>query len=212
MSDKRKTDDTQPVVPVSESSSMLRLMRFMLLAVFVVAAIVVGAGFEPLSNLVAESFALLTNSRLPETSSRLAYSLTAPRDMTFAFNDESQTVELQWSGSDWRPDTPPDPSVVYVVSVFAADNARITSFDSKDESRTIGSISSYLGQRLKFIVKAEGSLRIGEHHYYFESEEAEFTWILPAATPTVTPTSTPTNTPTDTQLALPLLRLQPRRP
>ncbi len=176
----------------------LILWRIIIMLAIISVGVVIGAEFKPLSDIVVDSIASVTNLRLPEDHSRLEFSLTTPHDLKFSFNDESQTVELQWSGSDWRPVVPPDPSVIYEVSVFAADNSRITSFSTKEESRTLESIAAYHGQHLKFVVKAEGSLRIGEHHYYYESEEAKFNWIVPAATATATPTATSTNTPTNT--------------
>ena len=196
MSEKRKTDDTQPNIPVNQTSSIGRLIRYLLLALIVVVAVVIAAGFEPLTNLASETIALLTNSKLPETSSRLQYSLTTPRDLSYFFNDATQSLDLEWSGSEWRPNKPADSEYGYELSVFTSDGTRITSFLVEEATLSIGDIVGYLGQTLRFTVQAVGTIRIGEHEYQFSSDSGEFSWILPAATPT--PTNTPTNTPTAT--------------
>ena len=52
------------------------LLRALLVVVLIVAGLVIGAEFELFTNIVRENIALLTNSRLPETSIRLEYLLT----------------------------------------------------------------------------------------------------------------------------------------
>ena len=122
---------------------------------------------------------------------------------------------MQWSGSNWKPSTPPDSEFSYEVSVFDSDNSRISSFTSEKPTLSLLNVAGYLGQNLKFAVQAVGMMSIGEHDYDFQSEIGEFSWIVPAATPTptntptkyayfyayeyaneYTPTDTPTNTPT----------------
>ncbi len=197
------------------------MFRWLLLAILIVAAAVVGANFEPLADFITEQVALLTNSRLPDSSSRLAFSLTAPRDLTVTFDEETKGVDLQWSESSWRPSRPQNSHISYEVAVFAPDNTPISSFSSKQAKLAIENVAGYLGKNLKFTVRALGAILIGEHEYDFQSEAGEFRWIAPAATPTPTftptathtptitptntltptPTHTPTNTPTPTRLA-----------
>lgn len=205
MSDKPKHSDTQPIAPVKQTSSLVRLIRNLLLILVVVIAIVFAAGFEPITELAGETIALLTNSRLPESSTRLQFSLTTPRNLTYAFEDTSKGLELEWSGSEWRPSRPPGSEYRYEVSVFTLDGARITSFLSEKPALSVNDIGGYLGQTLRFTVQAIGTIRIGEHEYEFKSEAAEFSWIVPAATatPTTTATNTPTSTPTNTPTSTP---------
>ena len=197
------------------------MFRWLLLAILIIAAAVVGANFEPLADFITEQVALLTNSRLPDSSSRLAFSLTAPRDLTVTFDEETKGVDLQWSESSWRPSRPQNSHISYEVAVFAPDNTPISSFSSKQAKLAIENVAGYLGKNLKFTVRALGAILIGEHEYDFQSEAGEFRWIAPAATPTPTftptathtptitptntltptPTHTPTNTPTPTRLA-----------
>ena len=204
MSEKPKHSDTQPIKPVNQTSSIVRMIRFLILVLIVVVAVVIAAGFEPLTNLVSENIALLTNSRLPESSSRLAFSLTTPRDLTYAFDDDGKTLDLVWSGSKWRPSRPPDSDYAYEVSMFAPDGTRITSYLSEKPALSIDNIAGYLGKTLRFTIQAVGTLRVGEHDYEYKSEAAEFSWIVPSATATptntltTTPTTTPTSTPTST--------------
>lgn len=188
-----------PESSIAESSSGIsRLFRFAILLIIVAAAMFVGAGFEPLSEAVSEFIAIQTNSRLPETSSRLAYSLTTPLDMKFSFDEKTKSVELSWGASNWEPSIPPASDFIYEVSVFAPDKTRIRSFPSKSTKTSSRSLDGYLGQNLRFTVQALGTMRVGDHKYDFKSKVAEFRWIVPAATPTNTPTITPTNTPTNT--------------
>ena len=203
MSEKRITDDAQPNSPLDQTSSIVRLIRYFLFALIVLVAIVLGAGFEPLTNFVSENIALLTNSRLPETSSRLAFTLSTPRDLVYFFDDETKSVDLRWSGAEWNPSRPLDSGYSYEIAVFAPDNSRITTFSSTKPEISIGSVAGYLGQNLRFTVQAVGKISIGEYEYEYESESGEFRWIVPAATPTPTSTSTPTFTPTSTATSTP---------
>lgn len=198
MSEKLKHSDTQPITPVNQTSSIARLIRNLFVVLIVVVAVVFAAGFEPITNLASEALADLTKSRLPESSSRLQFSLTTPRGLVVAFDETAKSLDLEWSGSEWRPSRPPGSEFSHEVSVFAPDGVRITSFLSKDAALSVGEIDGYLGQTLRFTVQALGTMRIGEHEYDFKSEIAEFSWIVPAATPTSTPTNTPTSTQTNT--------------
>ncbi len=174
------------------------LVRALILIGLLVVGMVIGAEFEPLTDFAREAFALLTNSRLPATSSRLEYSLTAPQDLTFNFYEETAEIDLQWSASEWKPGRPPESVYSYVVSVFAPDSSRIGSFSSESPVLSIDNVAGYLGQDLRFTVQAVGTILIAERLYDFQSEVAEFRWIVPAATPTSTATSTTTATPTST--------------
>ena len=205
----------------SSSSRLARMFRWLLLVILIVVAAVVGANFEPLSDFITKQVALLTNSRLPDSSSRLAFSLTAPRDLVVTFDEETKGVDLQWSESSWRPSRPQNSHISYEVAIFAPDNTPISSFSSKQAKLAIENVAGYLGKNLKFTVRALGAILIGGHEYDFQSEAGEFRWIAPAATPTPTftptathtptitptntltptPTHTPTNTPTPTRLA-----------
>ena len=187
----------------SSSSRLARIFRWFLLAILIIAAAVIGANFEPLSDFITEQVALLTNSRLPDSSSRLAFSLTAPRDLVVTFDEETKGGDLRWSESSWRPSRPQNSRFSYEVSVFAPNNTPISSFSSDKSELAITSFAGYLGQNLKFTVQAVGVILIGEHEYDFQSEAGEFRWLAPAATPTptFTPTTTPTPTPTNTPTA-----------
>ncbi len=203
MSEKPKHGDTQPVTSANHSGSSARLVRYLLTGLVVIVALIVGAGFDPLRDFVTENIALLTNSRLPESSSLLQYELSPPRDLTFNFDDVTKKLYLEWSGSAWRPNRPSDSDYAYEVSVFAPDGVRINSFSSEKPVLSVGNLEGYLGQSLKFEVKILGTIRIGEHEYDFESAVGEFSWIMPAATPTNTPTNTPSITPTNTLTSTP---------
>ena len=182
---------------------------FFLLILLIVVIAAISTNFEPLTNFASEQVALLTNSRLPDSSSRLAFSLTAPRDLVVTFDEQTKGADLQWSESNWRPSRPQKSHFSYEVSIFSPDNIRISSFSSIDPELAITGFAGYLGQNLKFTVQAVGTVLIGEHEYDFQSEAGEFRWIVPAATPTptstptATPTSTPTNTPTNTPTPTP---------
>ena len=187
---------------------------FFLLILLIVALAAIGANFEPLADFITEQVALLTNLRLPDSSSRLAFSLTTPRDLVVTFDEAAKGADLRWSESSWRPSRPQNSRFGYVVSVFASDNtetrwedgewkeveALLSSFSSNKPELAVENLAGYLGQNLKFTVQAVGTILIGEYEYDFQSEAGEFRWIVPAATPTptFTPTATPTNTPTFT--------------
>lgn len=182
------------------SGWLARMFRWLLLVILIIAAAVIGANFEPLADFITEQVALLTNSRLPDSSSRLAFSLTAPRDLVVTFDEETKGVDLKWSGSSWRPSRPQNSRFSYEVTVFAPDNTPISSFASDKSELAVKNLFGYLGQNLKFTVQAVGAILIGEHEYDFQSRVSEFRWVVPAATPTPTstPTATSTNTPTAT--------------
>ena len=184
----------------SSSSRLARIFRWFLLAILIVAAAVIGANFEPLSDFITEQVALLTNSRLPDSSSRLAFSLTTPRDLVVTFDEETKGVVLQWSESSWRPSRPQNRRISYEVSVFSPGDSIISSLSTPISLIAVKNLSGYLGQNLKFTVRAVGAILIGEHEYDFQSEAGEFRWIMPVATPTPIPTATftPSNTPTPT--------------
>ena len=191
---------------------------FFLLILLIVVIAAISTNFESLTDFASEQVALLTNSRLPDSSSRLAFSLTAPRDLVVTFDEQTKGADLRWSGSSWRPSRPQNSRFGYVVSVFVSDNtetrwedgerkeveAPLSSFSSNKPELAVENLAGYLGQNLKFTVQAVGTVLIGEHEYDFQSETGEFRWIVPAATPTptntptATPTSTPTSTPTNT--------------
>ena len=187
MSDKAKN---------TSSSRVARIFRLLLLVILIIAAAVIGANFEPLTDFVSEQVALLTNSRLPDSSSRLAFSLTTPRNLVVTFDEQTKDVDLQWGESSWRPSKPQSSHFSYVVTVFAPDNTTISSFSSNKPELAVKNLAGYLGQNLKFTVQAVGTILVGEYEYNFQSEAGEFRYIVPAATPT--PTNTPTNTPTST--------------
>ncbi len=174
------------------------LLWILLAAVLIVFGIIVGAEMKPITDFARETIAMLTNSRLPETSPQLDFLLTTPRDLIFSFDDVTEEIDMQWSASEWEPRTPPDSDFGYEVSVFAPDNTRISAFSSKQPAFSFGNTLGYLGENLRFTVQAAGVIRIGEYEYLFKSEIGEFRWTVPAATPTSTPTSTSTNTPTNT--------------
>ena len=203
MSEKPKHGDTQPNIPVNQMNTTVNLVRNVLIALIIIVAMIVFASFEPVTNLINEQIALLTNSRLPESSSRIAFSLTVPRDLSFSFDVEKKGVDLLWAESEWRPSRPPDSVYEYEVSVYAPDGARITAIFSDKPGLSVEGLSAFLGQSLKFTVQALGTIRIGDHEYNFSSDVEEFRWIVPAATPTHTPTSTPTETPTNTPTSTP---------
>lgn len=177
---------------------LLWSLGILLVAALFVFGIIIGAEMKPITDFARETIALLTNSRLPESSSRLEFSLTTPTDLAVTFDPETQGAVLRWSGSTWRPSRPPDSNFKYEVTVFAPNNTRISSFSSNARELSINSFAEYLGQSLKFTVQAVGTILIGEYEYNFKSDLGEFRWIVPTATPTNTPTSTPTNTPTNT--------------
>ena len=181
---------------------------FFLLILLIVVIAAISTNFEPLTNFASEQVALLTNSRLPDSSSRLAFSLTAPRDLVVTFDEETKGADLQWSKSSWRPSRPQNSRFSYEVTVFAPDNTPISSLSSNKPELAVKNMAGYLGQNLKFSIRTVGKILIGEHEYSFQSEAGEFRWMVPAATPTPTftptatsthtPTATPTNTPTPT--------------
>ncbi len=181
------------------------VLRFLFMIALVAVGAVIGAEFKPLSDLLVESIASAFDLRLPDGHSRLEFSLTTPRELTFVFysNERDQGVDLKWSGSEWRPGRPPDSDYSYEIFVFTYDGTRITSFLSEKPALYVGDIGGYLGQTLRFIVQAVGTIRVGEHKYDFKSEKAEFRWTVPAPTPTNTPTATSTPTPTDTSTNTP---------
>ena len=215
MSEKTKHRVAQPNVPVKHTSSVVRMIRRLLLVFIVLVAIVIAAGFQPLSELVSENIALYTNRRLPESSSRLALSITPPRDLNYAFNDADTGLKLEWGRSNWRPETPPNSSIDYRVAIIAPDNRTILSRVTDRPLLSVGDISGYLGQNLQFVVQTVGTMRIGPHEYQFQSDVAEFSWTAPSPTPSATPTSTststPTNTPTSTPTITPTNTLTPTR-
>ena len=187
---------------VNRRRTLSRILKgcFFLLILLIVALAAISTNFESLTDFASEQVALLTNSRLPDSSSRLAFSLTAPRDLIVTFDKQTKGADLRWSESSWRPSRPQNSRFGYVVSVFSPDNTPISSFSSIDPELAVKNLAGYLGQNLKFTVQAVGTILIGEHEYDFQSETGEFRWIVPAATPTptFTPTATPTNTPTFT--------------
>ncbi len=187
------------------SGCLARMFRWFLLVILIAAAAVVGANFEPLADFITQQVALLTNSRLPDSSSRLAFSLTAPRDLVIAFDEETKGADLRWSESSWRPSRPQSSHISYEVAVLAPDNTPISSFSSDKPELDVENLAGYLGQDLKFTVRAVGTVLIGEHEYDFQSEAGEFRWGVPAATstPTSTPTATPTSTSTPTPTSTP---------
>ena len=191
MSENPKTEDIQPSPVLKQRGLLSNFLRFILFVVIVISAFAIGAEFEPIKSQIQDTIASLTNSRLPDSSSRLQYSLTSPRDLVFQFDQQTTEVDLQWSKSEWRPRNPSDSGFGYEVSVYAPDMTRITSIWSDKSALSIGNLAGYLGQYLTITIQAAGTVRIGDHEYDFQSEMGEFTWIVPAATATPTPTSTP---------------------
>ncbi len=172
-----------------------------ILILIVAAVLYAGGEFDPLVEIVQDEIALLTNSRLPETSPRLRYSLTVPQDAHFSFDSRRISVTVRWNASNWEPRKPTASELEYQISVLAHNNSRIGSYTTTKPEIAVDFLYRYFGQTLKFVIRASGKIRIDNHDYDFQSDWQEFSWQVPAATPT--PTSTPTNTPTPTYTPTP---------
>lgn len=169
----------------------------------IVVGVVIGAEIEPLRNFARETVAQLTNSRLPETSSLLAYSLQTPSNLQVSFDKSTGAVDLSWSPTSWMPSLSTNWEFQYEIWIIAPDSQRLGPLVVNQPSASLTSMATYFGEDLRFTVQAFTTVNIGDYDYDFRSETGEFTWTVPAATPTNTPTSTPTNTPTNTATSTP---------
>ena len=88
-----------------------------ILVLGLVGIIFAGGGFNPLTEIIRDEIALLTDSRLPETSPRLRFSLTPPRDAQFLFDARRKSVTVKWRASKWEPSVPADSEFNYQISV-----------------------------------------------------------------------------------------------
>jgi len=143
----------------------------------------------------------MTNSRLPDSSPRLRFSLTSPRDAQFSFDSRRKSASVRWHASNWEPSIPADSKFNYVISVLAPNNSRVGSYSKTTPEITADFVYRHFGQTLTFVIQAVGTIRINDHSYDFQSDPRRFRWQVPAATST--PTNTPTNTPTSTNTPTP---------
>ena len=178
-----------------------RRVLVLILVLGVVGVLWAGGELDPLLANVQDEILLLTNSRLPDSSPRLQFALTASRDARFSFDPRRKSVAVTWEASDWHPRSPNDFSISYFVTVYAPDNSRIKSFTTNVPGVTLDFVYRYFGKTLKIALRAVGTIRIGGFEYDFQSDLREFRWQVPEATPT--PTATPTNTPTPTATSTP---------
>lgn len=178
-----------------------RRFLVIVLVLGVIAVLYAGGELDPLLANVQDEILLLTNSRLPDTSPRLRFSLTPPRDAQFSFDSRRKSVTVTWHASNWEPSVPIDSEFKYLISVFAPNRSRVGAYSTTAREITFDFVYRHFGQTLTFVVQAVGTIRIDDHIYDFESVSREFRWQVPAATPT--PTSTPTNTPTSTHTPTP---------
>lgn len=178
-----------------------RRLLLVVLVLGIAGVLFVGGELDPLIEIAQDEIALLTDSRLPETSPRLRLLLTTPREARFSFDSRRKSVTVRWSDSIWRPREPEDYEISYRITVSAPNNSRVGSYTTTEPEVSADFVYRHFGQTLIFVLKAIGTIRIDGHDYKFESDAQEFRWQVPAATPT--PTNTPTNTPTPTNTATP---------
>ena len=183
-----------------------KFIRFLLFVLVVAVAVFVGAAFEPIKDQITNSIALMTNSRLPESSSLLAYSLRTPSNLKVSFANIGGTVELSWSPTSWTPTLSTDWEFQYEIWVIAPDSQKLGPFIVNQPSVSLPSVAAYVGADLRFTVQAFTAFRIDSFNYDFRSEHGETVWTALKATPTPTntPTSIPTSTPTNTPTRLPI--------
>ena len=186
---------------LSSSGGRGRRILLLVLVLGVGAALYAGGELDPLLANVQDEILLLTNSRLPETSPRLRYSLTPPRNAQFSFDVRRKSVTVRWNASNWEPRVPEDSEIIYLITVLTPNNSRVGSFSSSKPELSVDFVYRHFGQSLTFSIHTVGTIRIGDYVYDFESASREFRWIVPAATST--PTNTPTNTPTSTDTPTP---------
>lgn len=178
-----------------------RRLLALILLLGVVAVLYVGGELDPLLANIQDELSLLTNSRLPDTSPRLRFSLTPPLDAQFSFDSRRKSVTVRWHASNWEPGIPADSEFNYLISVLAPNRSRVGSYSTTTPEITADFVYRHFGQTLTIVVQAVGTIRINEHIYDFQSAPREFRWQVPAATST--PTNTPTNTPTSTSTPTP---------
>ena len=211
MSEEQKKEDTQPNLGIKSRGLISKFVRLVLFLLIVAVAVVIGAEFDLITNYVKESIATLTNSRLPETSSQLAYSLATPSNLKVSFDKGNGDAELSWTASSWIPSLSSDWEFQYEVWIIAPDSQEIGPFTVNMPSASLPSVAAFYGEELRFTVQAIGTIQIDDFDYVFRSELGKIVWTAPTATPTptntptntATPTNTPTATPTNTPTMLP---------
>ena len=184
------------------SDRNLNRIPLIVLLILGVAGILLAAGeLDPLVEILRDEYALLTDSRLPEESPRLRFSLSPPHDAQFSFDSRRKSVSVRWNASNWEPHVPADSEIIYLITVLAPNKSRVGSYSTTKLEVSADFVYRHFGQTLTFVVQAVGTIRIDDHEYEFQSVPREFRWQVPAATPT--PTNTATNTPTSTNTPTP---------
>ncbi len=205
------------------------LLRTMLLVALIAVSLFIGAGFEPLVNVVSEIIAsptptvtptptatltftptstatststyTPTPTRLAKTDPLLSYRISTPKNLSFNYLFDEDSGSISWGKSDWVPSIPAGLSnISYEVRIFYP-NLTLGPYIVADTLHTFSNLDTQPNQRLKFAVTAVGSIHVGQYKYNIKSETVELAWIRPTATPSSTPTSTPTDTQTPTSTA-----------
>ena len=202
------------------------LLRTVLLVGLIGVSLFIGAGFEPLVDVVSELIASSTPSstrtptvtatftptstatssptntptptRLLDTDPQLSYLLSKPKDVIFKYRWSTDGGSLSWEKSDWIPSSPPgSTSINYEVRVIYP-SLTLGPYSNAARKHTFSSLDTDLNREIKFSIIAVGKLHIGQYEYEFRSDAVEIKWIKPTPTPSYTPTdtSTPTDTPT----------------
>ncbi len=209
------------------------LLRIVLLGALVAASIFIGAGFEPLVNVVSELIASSTPTvtrtptatltftptstatntstytptptRLAKTDPLLSYRISTPKNLSFDYHFDEDSGSISWGKSDWVPSKPAGLSNIFYEVRIVYPDLTLGPYTVAGTRHRFSNLDTQPNQRLKFTVTALGSIRIGQYKYNIRSETVELAWIRPTATPSSTPTSTPTDTltPTSTTTDIP---------
>ncbi len=127
-----------------------------------------------------------TPTLLPESDSRLAFRLSAPKNIYLTYNLTDGSGTLSWEASRWMPTVPVDNnSIEYDVFVFYPDSV-LGPFITEDTSFMFSFLNAHNTGGIRIEVEAVGIIEIGPYKYYRRSGISETTWS-PTPVPTVTP-------------------------
>ena len=138
-----------------------------------------------------------TPTILPESSSRLAFRLSAPADVSLAYNLGTGSGTVSWTASYWMPTTPEDiNSIEYDIFVIYPESVS-GPFITTDTSFTFSHLDAHSSGGIRIEVEAVGIIKIGPYEYYRRSGVAETSW-----SPTPMPTTTPFPSESDIRTAV----------
>ena len=138
-----------------------------------------------------------TPTRLPDTSSKLAYRLSAPRNVHLDYDNGTGSGTVSWEASRWIPIAPEKTNAIAYEILVIYPDFRSGPFLAEDMSFTFPSLNAHDTGRISIEVNAVSTIIVGPYEYVRRSPTAKTHW-----TPTPTPTLIPNPNKSDIRAAV----------